>query len=259
MHLHHRPIKVVITGKSGSGKTTYFERLLLNGFKSYWQTIFLYDWQGEMAERLQVQPIFQLDQIPERLESGFVCYDPSVEFESDAETGLLCFSRIAFELSKNDDYSPGYPRLLACDEIQQLIGNDSMPPEIKSVMQTGRRAGLDLACVSQQLNEMHNTFRSQTTERVTFQHEDPYVLQVIGQWGFDREEVALLGVGEYIYKNDKGIVERGSLFGIKKTVDQDPETEDTESTLGNGSNPPESRTVSRDSGGQSQQPTADTP
>lgn len=212
MLLHHRPLKTLITGKSGSGKTSYFQKLLENGFQTYWKTVFLYDWQGEMATRLNVEPCYKIDDLPEALKTGFVCFDPQQDFEGDNETGLLFFTKWSFEICRANDASPGYPRLLACDEIQLLLDTAERPIEIRTVMQTGRRAGLDIAFVAQQLNELHNKIRSQSTERITFQHEDKTVLDVMWNFGFDPDIVRQLNVGEFLYRNDRGEQCQGNLF-----------------------------------------------
>jgi len=211
MFLHHRPIKTVITGKSGSGKTTYFQRLLENGFGHYWQTIFLYDWQGELSERMQLQPVWKIADLPSQLDKGWVIYDPAVEFEGQYKLGLSAFADWTFLACKAPD-GPRWPRLFACDEIQLLATNRDIVPEIQTILETGRRWALDTAIVSQQINELHNTFRAQSTEVVTFQHVDPYVLNVIGEWGFDPEQVSSLNTGHYLYRNDRGVFESGRLF-----------------------------------------------
>jgi hypothetical protein len=212
MLLHHRPIKTVITGKSGSGKTTYFQRLLENGFGSYWKTVLLYDWQGEMSERLSIVPTFEIAALPQAIANGgFVVFDPCKEFEGDYASGLAFFTDWAFQICKAENAPPA-PRLLACDEIQLLLGNMENPIEIQTALQTGRRWGLDMAIVSQQLNELHNVFRNQSTERVTFQHEDTRVLDVMEDWGFDPEAVKVLPVGHYLYRNDRGEAAQGKLF-----------------------------------------------
>lgn len=228
MFLHHRPVKTVITGKSGSGKTTYFQRVIENGFGSYWKTVFLYDWQGEMAERLNVQPCFSLEQLPEALKSGFVAYDPCEDFDDDMENGLLAFAHWCFEVCKADDKFPEYPRLFCCDEVQLLIDTPNYcPREIKRIYQTGRRCGLDSAFVAQQLNELNNKIRSQSTERVTFQHEDPLVLELMAKWGFKPQDVASLAVGEFLYRNDKGESGRQAMFnGSRSQSHTEAKTDD---------------------------------
>lgn len=223
MFLHHRPIKTVITGKSGSGKTSYFQRLIENGFQSYWKTVFLYDWQGEMSERLNISPCFSIEQLPEALKTGFVCYDPSQDFEDDYENGLDFFAKWSFEICKASDEYPLYPRLFCCDEIQLLLPNQ-ISPEIQAILQTGRRRGMDMAVVSQQLNELHNRLRSQSTERVTFQHEDLRVLDVMESWGFNPSEVSSLNVGEYLYRNDRGAYSRKQLFSAPLQPRQEPQS-----------------------------------
>lgn len=223
MLLHHRPTKTVITGKSGSGKTTYFQRLIENGFASYWPTVLIYDWQGEMSLRLNRPSVIRSEDFPAELRNGILIYDPNIEFEGNLETGLNFFAKWCFETCKCED-APPYPRLFCCDEIQLLLDNDNMPPEIQTILQTGRRWGLDMAIVSQQINELHNRFRSQSTERVTFQHEDTYVLSVMNKWGFDPEQVKVLDVGQYLYNNDRGETGSGKLFGVDKGQ-QKPEVE----------------------------------
>lgn len=211
MFLHHRPIKTVITGKSGSGKTTYFQRLLENGAVNYWKTVFVYDWQGEISERVKIAPVFKLEELPSKLDMTWVIYDPSLEFEGDYETGFSAFADWSFKICKATD-APPFPRLFSCDEVQLLQTNKDIAPELQTILQTGRRWALDCAFVSQQINELHNVFRAQSTEVVTFQHIDPYVLDVIGKWGFDPEQVSTLATGEYLYHNDRGMFEQGKLF-----------------------------------------------
>lgn len=217
MLLAHQPLKVVVTGKSGSGKTTYFQKLIENGWQTYWKTIFLYDWQGELSFRLKVPSITKTSEFPEVLKtSGFICFDPSLEFEGDYETGLDFFAKWAFEVSKKctseqQELCPP-PRLFGCDELQLITSNSGLSGELQTVLQTGRRWGLDFAVVSQQLNELDNVFRNQMTERVTFQHEDPYVLSVMRDWGFDPDEVSRLAPGSYLWRDDKGGFRRGRIF-----------------------------------------------
>lgn len=69
-----------------------------------------------------------------------------------------------------------------------------------------------MAIVSQQLNELHNRTRSQSTERVCFQHVDPRVLDVLADWGFEPGEVESLAVGEFLYSNDRGERQRQNMF-----------------------------------------------
>lgn len=216
MLIHHRPIKTLITGKSGSGKTTYFQRVLENGFGSYWKTVFLYDWQGEIAERLGIESVDSIEDLSAQLPTGLVVFDPAKEFPADHGQGFRFFSRWAFEVCR-DTNEAEYPRLLACDEVQLLEDNDDLSMEFQTDLQTGRRVGLDLLLVSQQINELHNRARSQMTERITFQHEDDYVLKILEKWGFNRDEVSSLAVGEFLYSNDRGERSRGNLFRVDKT------------------------------------------
>lgn len=170
-----------------------------------------------MSHRLGIEPCFSIEELPQKLESGFVIFDPAQEFERNNEQGLQFFAEWSFQICKQTEAAK-YPRLFACDEIQLLMGNDYIFPEIQAISQTGRRMGLDMAIVSQQVNELHNVFRAQTTERVFFQHLDPYVLSVAEKWGFDAEEISRLALGEFVYGNDRGEFRRGSLFNVKQRL-----------------------------------------
>lgn len=165
-----------------------------------------------MSQRLNVESVFRTEDLAEAFQTGFVCYDPSMEWEGDEETGFQFFCSWAFDTTKLSVESgePG-PRLFACDELQSMTGT-MLPWELKRVIQTGRRWGLDAALVSQQLNEIPNTLRNQCSEVVTFQHSDPYVLDIMTDWGFDPMLVAGLDTGEFLWRDDKGNTAQKKLF-----------------------------------------------
>jgi hypothetical protein len=82
-----------------------------------------------------------------------------------------------------------------------------------TVLETGRRYGLDAAMISQQPNLIHNRARNQLTEVVTFAQTDANALQYLEQAGFDAETVRKLPLGAWLARNlNSGAQDRGAVF-----------------------------------------------
>jgi hypothetical protein len=196
MLLNHKGIKLLISGRSGTGKTTFFCRYLLG---SRHPRVWVYDHQGEMRHRPEMRgwPIADsLDELGEIAEShGRVVYDPAADFPGALAEGWDTFCAIAFELVKRGHA----PLLLGADEIQQLGDALTISPEFAACLETGRRYGLDLALSGQQLNIIHNRIRNQATEIVAFAQGDERALKFLGDMGVDVEKVRALPPHHYVH------------------------------------------------------------
>lgn len=220
MRWGHQSNKLIITGVSGTGKSTYAERFLVNAYRREYNTLFIYDWQGEFSQRLRVAPCLSIEQLELKAKEGIVCFDPSQEFEGQAYEGLQFFADWSFQVSKLADMRSHpdlarYPRMLVVDEMQLLTGTAGIPHEVQTVTETGRRWGLDFLLISQQINQLHNTLRNQATEVVTFRHEDRYILDVMEELGFDRQQVSTLtNPGGFLCRDRRrSKTTQGNLFG----------------------------------------------
>lgn len=191
----HETTKILVTGVSGTGKTHFFNRYLLNAPQAQ---RFVFDHQGEIAQRLQIPACYSLEELTENTaKESLVIFDPSELFPGDAEAGFAMFCDYVFEYSRGTSHT----KLLACDELQLLTGTNMIVPELQAVLQTGRRAALDFLACSQQPNELHNKIRNQLTDVISFRQVDPLVLDVMALWGFDLDLVQSLNPGEYISKD----------------------------------------------------------
>lgn len=190
MQISHKPTKILITGSSGTGKSTYYTRYLSNAPQG---KIFVFDHEGEYAFRKGIEPCLLMDRLQDELEKRYIIYDPSEDWPGDTYAGFCFFCEWVFEVSKA---LPG-TKLFASDELQKILSTDSLPPEFCCIIETGRRRGIDTFFVCQQPNLIHNRLRNQLTETVTFRHIDKRALMFLEDLGFDPDEIKNLQRGEF--------------------------------------------------------------
>lgn len=190
MQISHKPTKIVITGTSGTGKSTYFTRYLNNAQQD---KVFVFDHEGEYSYRTGIEPCRSMEKLAELLGQRVIVYDCSEDFPGDTAQAFNFFSEWVFEISKE---LPG-TKLFASDEMQKILGTDSIPYEFQCVIETGRRRGIDTIFIYQQINLMHNRLRNQLTEIVTFRHIEKRALQFLEEIGFDPDELRTLDRGEF--------------------------------------------------------------
>jgi DNA helicase HerA-like ATPase len=215
MNFEHKSQKVLIVGDSGSGKTTFWLNFVT---KSEHKLKLIFDAEGEYIMRgkhgiICYEPK-QLQETCERVlageaESNIVIFDPSIQFAGDLENGFAWFCEWVFEVSK---LAPMVPKLLATDELQNLIGTDIIADSFRKVLETGRRYGLDFIAITQALNLIHNRVRNQITELVVFRTQEENALKYLKSRGFDPDEVSNLRDLNYIAKDMRGnAVSKGKL------------------------------------------------
>jgi len=204
MNLAHEPTKILITGASGEGKSTYFTRYINNASGTIYNKIFVFDHQGELTVRLgkQAIPAFTEDELVKSWQNNkLVVFDPSQLFPGETENAWNFFCEWTFERCQNN---LGYKKLLACDELQMFSTTKELPWEQCLIIETGRKYELDFLGISQQYNLVHNRVRNQMTELITFRQEDKLILDALEEKGFDSDSVRRLGKGEFLVRNTKG-------------------------------------------------------
>jgi len=188
MQLKHKSKKIMVTGVSGTGKSTLFYNYFLNAKYNY---KFLFDSEGEFSFRFPNIPICHtLDNIAELLEQGHkvIVYDPSSEFQSNLESAFDLFSQVVFDLC---EVLEGI-KLFGSDELQNVNAVSFIPDSFSSILETGRRRGLDSIFVVQSPNLAHNRLRNQISDVVAFSTRSvPALKSLITEFGFDGEEERL--------------------------------------------------------------------
>lgn len=239
MQIHHKPTKILIVGKSGSGKSTYQLRYVQH---SAFQRYFIFDHKLEFAERLGIKPSSSIDEMAERLGKGerYLSYHYAEEFPGSSEDGFQFFCEWAYEIAKElrDD---GGTSLFVCDEVNRFTTTSDMGWAFRQLIEDGRLQGLDFIGTSHAANQISNRLRLQLSEIVALRTLDPRPLAFLEECGFDPEEVSALPTGAFITKDlDTDEFTRGKLFACaeqKKVVEpendivdqnQEPVDEDSE-------------------------------
>lgn len=218
MNIERKASHVLTCGKSGKGKTTYNLRYLIG---SHHDRVFIYDHQGEFAERLHLVPITSFEELRKRAaKERFLCFDYSQAFPGQMEETFDMFCGFVFDLCVEHLEPQGIESILVCDEVQKCTTVNECPQPLKNVMQTGRRFNLDSALMSQQPNRIHNEVREQVTELVMFQLKDENSLKFVKKMGLDEQPIIDLPDLHYIWFNLSNGESRKSEVKYTKFVQQ---------------------------------------
>ena len=205
MQLSHQGTKILITGASGTGKSSYWTKLII-GYPA--KTKFVFDHEGELQHRLGIRPARSVTDLANATVTGWCVFDPEAMFGSDLERAFTYFSEFAFRACERLRGT----KLFACDEMQAFIDTNKLQNELRDVLQRGRRRGLDSVMVSQAPNELHNKLRQQITEAVSFAQAEDRAIEWLRAFGFNEADLRALPPGHFIARK------RGSLNQTKGKV-----------------------------------------
>lgn len=194
MNLAHEPSKVLVTGQSGSGKTTFWTRYVCNTAA---RVKFIYDHEGEFSHRAGIAPARTIEELGKAAGTPWCIFDPSTMFEGDAESGWEFFCDFAFSVSKRIRGR----KLLATDELQKITDHHKLQKAFATVLETGRRYELDTAFIAQQPNLLHNRVRNQLTEVVSFLQLDHNAIGWLEGVGIAGETLPTLPPGSFLFRN----------------------------------------------------------
>lgn len=191
----HPSFKVLITGTSGTGKTTLFHHLLKREQASL---KFVYDHQGEFGQRFKIPSVSSPDDLVEKTAKfGWVIYDPIESWPGKAPQGFDFYCEYVFQTAQA---SKGR-KIFACDELQKLTDTSNEPEKFLTLCETGRRFQIDIIAISQAPNRLHNAIRNQLTQVYTFKQTDSNALKFLEENGFDPEAVRALTNHEYLHRD----------------------------------------------------------
>ena len=197
------PALTAIVGMTGSGKSTYAYRYLLNAPAA---CRFIFDDLGRAATRLKVRPVGTVKQCEDALASRWVIFNPHVMFPGATRDAFRWFCKWAYEVSKR---GPG-KKFLLVDEVWQWQNNLQIPAELALVVQTGREENLELVCCTQLPHNINSSILGQSTELVCFRVDERLALDTIRDLRADVAKVENLPMGHWISYNR---MTRGELAG----------------------------------------------
>lgn len=155
----------MITGRSGSGKTSY---LLSEIEAGSFDVVFIFDDEHEFAQRLGLPILASLGELafqgPPR-KPTVICYADDTSSVNDAFDEFCLF---VFEYARVANQRI----LLVVDELQRYVNAYIQSEAFTQCLFRGRRYGLSLLLASQQANLIHNSIRSSITSVVSFAQAD---------------------------------------------------------------------------------------
>lgn len=213
--LESRRAVTVAAGQSGSGKSTFCVRYLLNAPLS---VRFLFDPdpgefhpdKGEFSDRLKLPPARDEFDLALGLIGGWVAFDPWEMFPGEAEAALEYFCEFAFEKSAG---IPG-SKILVVDEVWKYCSPQMIPHWLKRVVKEGRKRGLRLWVNIQEPWKLNSSIVSEVSEFDFFRLQllKPTHADFVSGCGFDPAEISALAPLQYVARNmDSGGMQRGKL------------------------------------------------
>lgn len=187
MNWHHKASKILITGKSGSGKTTEWMSRMVEIKPGF---LWVFDPDLEFCAKAGVVPVQRTGDVLKSARAGVVAFDPSLEFPGDTGAGLEWFCDCVYSVSRR---LPGV-KLVAIDEIQKhtRLRDGGIPHSMQVLLDVGRREEVDMLLVSQTPNRVNDAIRCQLTEITTLCHTDRLPLEWLEREGFDPDAVKTL-------------------------------------------------------------------
>ena len=182
----------------GQGKTTYATTYISNAPASL---VAIFDPEDEFSEALGIDQAETPEEIDAAIRSGWLLLNPDTMFPGDREAALAFFAAMMLKVC---DKIPGR-KFFVVDELGQYVTGSTIPKPLKTLVQTGRRYGIDCVFIGQQPNELHNTIRTQLTSVVCFQITDDTALEFPKKFGFDIEKVRRLPLHKWICRSNQGV------------------------------------------------------
>ena len=211
------PRNTTVVGMTGSGKTTFVIRYLLNTQPA---CRFIFDDENRTAPRLKIKPCFTEAELVAALSTRWVVFNPARMFYplpgdrdilAPKKRAFAFFCAWVFEVCKG---GPG-EKVVSLPEIWRFCTPDSIPPGFASLLQMGRELGVHVLCDTQRPELVNDSVLGQTTEMVCFRLLGPAsdALRTVQKLGADSQRIANLPLGSFVsYNRLSGVTLTGNLF-----------------------------------------------
>lgn len=159
------PRHLLIVGMTGSGKTTFVNRLLLNDEAVACR--FIYDDLNRMWPRLKLTPCYTAAQLQSSLEtrwSAFVSSRLLFSFNGDTKLVFRWWLKWVWQCAQS---GPGR-KIVVIPEVWRHCNPDTIPVELALLAQAGRELGVELICDTQKPELLNGSLVGAATELVCF-------------------------------------------------------------------------------------------
>jgi DNA helicase HerA-like ATPase len=188
------PQHTLVVGMTGSGKTTFTIRYLLNVTCA---CRFLFDDGSRFSRRLRVTPACTARQVEEALPTRWVIFNPVQMFPDDYAAGFTWFCQWVFDCAGR---GPGL-KVLVVDELWQWADSRVIPRTLRLCTQAGRERGVQLLTGTQEPHRVNSSVVGQAAELVCFRLQEPKAWGCIKDLGADADQVAALPLGSFVSYN----------------------------------------------------------
>lgn len=199
-------------GTGGSGKSTA-QRKRIEGQKARYY--FIFDHKHEYGTKFGKKYCYSLDDLVKATAAGgWIVFDPCVMFKSDKIAAFKFFCNFVYEVSGELKGR----KIFICDEVHRFVSHGERPEEFLCIMDDGRNFCLDVMCICQAGNSIHNEVRNQITEAYTFRQSDENAIKWLCGNGYDETQIRALRPGEYLWRdlaNGGETRKGGAAFQIK--------------------------------------------
>ena len=200
------PQHTLVVGMTGSGKTTFTIRYLLNVTCA---CRFLFDDRSRFSRRLRVTPAFTARQVEEALPTRWVIFNPVQMFPDDYAAGFAWFCQWVYDCAGR---GPGL-KVLVVDELWQWADSRAIPRTLRLCTQAGRERGVQLLTGTQEPHRVNSSIVGQAAELVCFRLQEPKAWNCIRELGADPDLVGALPLGSFVsYNRLSGGKLAGKLF-----------------------------------------------
>lgn len=198
----------LVTGRSGTGKTTFCLRYLVNA--SHLRGRWIWDADGQLSARLGLPAASTADELEASLEDGWSIFDPNPMFPGRHGEGFSWFASWAYAAAAR---TPG-PSVLLVDEVWRYCTPHAIPQPLAECIQTGRVRGLSCMFATQRPNKLNGAVVNEVTECVAFRLQDRMGLAIVEECGLPASEVSALVPGSWLAVScETGARSSGRLWG----------------------------------------------
>lgn len=204
LQFHNKRSVTVVCGVGQSGKSTFTLRYLVNAPLT---ARFIFDPEGEYAQRLGITGMGNGYDLGLGLCNGWVIFDPHEGFPGRIAEAFAWFCDWSFEMASA---LPGQ-KVLVVDEVWKYCNPLSIPAELATVCQTGRKRGLGLMVNTQLPHKLNGSILNEVSELVCFRLQFARALELAQERGFSPVELSALPDLHFVSRTDSGAEARGRI------------------------------------------------